>query len=110
MSKRFRYTLYIGIQTEWSQQIPHVLKTHKTKLNFMPKVTKLGNLKFFINNDSFNRNVVKFMTISVRQRPYYSGDISKYVDEGMLLKTRVQQTSETMCKISEIDPKLRHYR
>jgi len=62
----------------------------------------------FINNDSFNRNIVKFKTISLRQRSYYSGDISKYVEKVMLLKTRVHQTSETMCKISELDPKLRH--
>jgi len=50
------------------------------------------------------------MTISVPQRPYYSGDISKYIEEVMLLKTRIKKTSETVRKISEFDPKFRHSR
>lgn len=53
-----------GMHTDWSQQIPLLLQTYKSKLNFMPKKTKLGDWSFFTNNDSFNRNIVKFMTIS----------------------------------------------
>ena len=74
----------------------------------MSKVTKFGDLKIFINNDSINRNVVKMMTITECQRPYYFSDISKVVEEVMLLKIREDQTSETWRKISELDPKLRH--
>jgi hypothetical protein len=74
----------------------------------MSKVTKFGDLKIFINNDSINRNVVKMMTITECRRPYYFSDISKVVEEVMLLKIREDQTSETWRKISELDPKLRH--